>query len=114
MHLCFLPPGDALAMPDSPDQAEKRDCSTNLIPPPLPSLDVPPSPPWRHMQHDIDMDRKVSEAADNGEVLRYVAVMDGTTSKCRVELRNYLNSHPFAQLQVRQGWKRSPARFCSP
>jgi homoserine dehydrogenase len=53
-----------------------------------------------HHQHDAEMERKVSEAAENGEVLRYVAVMDGTTSKCRVELRKYLNSHPFAQLQV--------------
>jgi len=50
-------------------------------------------------EYDEEMEQRTSDAAANGEVLRYVAVMDGKTSKCRVELRNYLRSHPFAQLQ---------------
>eukprot|EP00192_Tetraselmis_astigmatica_P010513 CAMPEP_0117651296 /NCGR_PEP_ID=MMETSP0804-20121206/2015_1 /TAXON_ID=1074897 /ORGANISM="Tetraselmis astigmatica, Strain CCMP880" /LENGTH=368 /DNA_ID=CAMNT_0005457261 /DNA_START=591 /DNA_END=1697 /DNA_ORIENTATION=+ len=49
--------------------------------------------------YDDEMERRASEAAANGEVLRYVAVMDGKTSKCRVELRNYLRTHPFAHLE---------------
>jgi aspartokinase/homoserine dehydrogenase 1 len=44
------------------------------------------------------MARRAQDAADMGEVLRYVGVVDGSAGKCRVELRNYLRSHPFAQL----------------
>lgn len=51
-------------------------------------------------QYDAEMEKRAADAAENGEVLRYVAVMDGKTSKCRVELRNYLRSHPFAHLEV--------------
>lgn len=46
------------------------------------------------------MAKKAQDASEMGEVLRYVGVVDGSTGKCRVELRNYLRSHPFAQLQV--------------
>ncbi|XP_065881177.1 bifunctional aspartokinase/homoserine dehydrogenase 1, chloroplastic-like [Euphorbia lathyris] len=49
-------------------------------------------------QFDPDMDKKRREAEDDGEVLRYVGVVDVVKEEGRVELRSYKKDHPFAQL----------------
>ncbi|KAH7861608.1 hypothetical protein Vadar_028344 [Vaccinium darrowii] len=49
-------------------------------------------------QHDHDMAKKRQDAEDEGEVLRYVGVVDVANKKGTVELRRYKKDHPFAQL----------------
>jgi len=48
--------------------------------------------------YDDEMAAKAKEAADAGEVLRYVGVVDIANSKCAVELRRYPDNHAFATL----------------
>jgi bifunctional aspartokinase / homoserine dehydrogenase 1 len=40
-----------------------------------------------------------NEAAEAGELLRYVGIVAARTGKCSVELRRYKKSHPFGRLQ---------------
>ncbi|XP_058215015.1 bifunctional aspartokinase/homoserine dehydrogenase, chloroplastic-like [Rhododendron vialii] len=49
-------------------------------------------------QYDHDMSRKRKDAEDQGEVLRYVGVVDVANKKGTVELGRYKKDHPFAQL----------------
>ncbi|XP_059639992.1 bifunctional aspartokinase/homoserine dehydrogenase, chloroplastic-like [Cornus florida] len=49
-------------------------------------------------QFDQDMAKKLQDAEDAGEVLRYVGVVDVANQKGVVELGRYKNDHPFAQL----------------
>uniref|UniRef100_A0A061R1N3 Homoserine dehydrogenase n=1 Tax=Tetraselmis sp. GSL018 TaxID=582737 RepID=A0A061R1N3_9CHLO len=49
-------------------------------------------------EYDAEMAKKAEEAAANGEVLRYVGVVDIENKKCSVELRRYPNTHAFATL----------------
>lgn len=49
-------------------------------------------------QFDQDMAKKLHNAEDAGEALRYVGVVDVTNQKGVVELRRYKKDHPFAQL----------------
>lgn len=48
---------------------------------------------------DNDKTKLMEEAEANGEVLRYVGVVDVTNQKVAVELRKYKKSHPFAGTQ---------------
>jgi bifunctional aspartokinase / homoserine dehydrogenase 1 len=48
---------------------------------------------------DAALTAMATEAADAGELLRYVGVINATTGKCAVELRRYSKSHPFGRLQ---------------
>lgn len=38
------------------------------------------------------------EAAEKGELLKYVGIIDPETSSCRVELKSYPKDHPFARI----------------
>lgn len=49
-------------------------------------------------QYDQDLAKQRKEAEADGEVLRYVGVVDVVNQKGRVELRRYKKEHPFAQL----------------
>ncbi|KAF7153841.1 hypothetical protein RHSIM_Rhsim01G0004600 [Rhododendron simsii] len=49
-------------------------------------------------QYDHDMSKKRQDAKDQGEVLRYVGVVDVANKKGTVELGRYKKDHPFAQL----------------
>mmetsp|Transcript_94 Transcript_94/g.311 ORF Transcript_94/g.311 Transcript_94/m.311 type:complete len:930 (+) Transcript_94:104-2893(+) len=49
-------------------------------------------------EYDAEMAAKAEEAAAQGEVLRYVGVIDLKAGKCAVELRRYPKSHAFATL----------------
>ncbi|WCJ34826.1 Bifunctional aspartokinase/homoserine dehydrogenase chloroplastic [Euphorbia peplus] len=49
-------------------------------------------------QFDSNMDTERREAEDEGDVLRYVGVVDVAKEEGRVELRRYKKDHPFAQL----------------
>ncbi|KAI8570063.1 hypothetical protein RHMOL_Rhmol01G0003900 [Rhododendron molle] len=49
-------------------------------------------------QYDHDMSKKRQDAEDQGEVLRYVGVVDVANKKGTVELGRYKKDHPFAQL----------------
>mmetsp|Transcript_9342 Transcript_9342/g.23807 ORF Transcript_9342/g.23807 Transcript_9342/m.23807 type:complete len:369 (-) Transcript_9342:249-1355(-) len=71
----------------------------NLVPEPLRGVETAQEFLAQLPNHDAEMAKKAQDASEMGEVLRYVGVVDGSTGKCRVELRNYLRSHPFAQLQ---------------
>jgi aspartokinase/homoserine dehydrogenase 1 len=47
---------------------------------------------------DQEMSKKLQDAEDAGEVLRYVGVVDVVNQKGVVELQRYKKDHPFAQL----------------
>ncbi|XP_050216579.1 bifunctional aspartokinase/homoserine dehydrogenase 1, chloroplastic-like [Mercurialis annua] len=47
---------------------------------------------------DQDMAKERQEAEEDGDVLRYVGVVDVVRQEGRVELRRYKKDHPFAQL----------------
>ncbi|XP_059299475.1 bifunctional aspartokinase/homoserine dehydrogenase 1, chloroplastic-like [Lycium ferocissimum] len=47
---------------------------------------------------DQELSKQREEAEDEGEVLRYVGVVDVVNGKGAVELRRYTKEHPFAQL----------------
>ncbi|XP_075648465.1 bifunctional aspartokinase/homoserine dehydrogenase, chloroplastic-like [Castanea sativa] len=49
-------------------------------------------------QFDQEMSKKLQDAEDAGEVLRYVGVVDVVKQTGVVELRRYKKDHPFAQL----------------
>lgn len=48
---------------------------------------------------DAGLTAMATEAAEAGELLRYVGVVDARNGKCAVELRRYMKSHPFGRLQ---------------
>lgn len=48
---------------------------------------------------DSELTAMSNEAAQAGELLRYVGLVDAQTGKCSVELRKYSKSHPFGRLQ---------------
>ena len=49
--------------------------------------------------YDSQLTAMANEAADAGELLRYVGVINAQTKQCAVELRRYSKSHPFGRLQ---------------
>lgn len=49
--------------------------------------------------YDRNLTDMANEAASNGELLRYVGVVDAASGKCAVELRKYSKAHPFGRLQ---------------
>eukprot|EP00798_Chlamydomonas_sp_ICE-L_P005382 gene5382-5603_t len=48
--------------------------------------------------HDSDIAARATNAAANGEVIRYVGTVDMVAKKCSVSLVNCPKDHPFAQL----------------
>lgn len=53
----------------------------------------------RLSDYDGGLTAMANEAASNGELLRYVGVINAKTGQCAVELRRYKESHPFGRLQ---------------
>lgn len=49
--------------------------------------------------YDNELTAMANEAANAGELLRYVGVINAATGKCMVELRKYSKAHPFGRLQ---------------
>lgn len=49
--------------------------------------------------YDGELTVMANEAASNGELLRYVGIINARTGRCAVELRQYKESHPFGRLQ---------------
>lgn len=49
--------------------------------------------------YDKELTNMANEAANAGELLRYVGVVDAKSGKCAVELRKYQKAHPFGRLQ---------------
>eukprot|EP00245_Coleochaete_scutata_P002781 TRINITY_DN1388_c0_g2_i1.p1 TRINITY_DN1388_c0_g2~~TRINITY_DN1388_c0_g2_i1.p1 ORF type:complete len:427 (+),score=90.34 TRINITY_DN1388_c0_g2_i1:24-1283(+) len=70
----------------------------SLVPQPLQSLKSADEYMARLPEFDADIEAQRKEAESNGEVLRYVGVVDVLKNEGRVELRRYPKQHPFAQL----------------
>lgn len=49
--------------------------------------------------YDDELTKMAAQAKENGELLRYVGVIDAKKGECAVELRKYSTSHPFGRLQ---------------
>eukprot|EP00178_Gracilaria_changii_P025472 TRINITY_DN78473_c0_g1_i1.p1 TRINITY_DN78473_c0_g1~~TRINITY_DN78473_c0_g1_i1.p1 ORF type:complete len:961 (+),score=146.10 TRINITY_DN78473_c0_g1_i1:133-2883(+) len=50
-------------------------------------------------EFDSELTSMANEAKKEGELLRYVGVVDCKSKRCAVELRRYSKSHPFGRLQ---------------
>lgn len=50
-------------------------------------------------EYDEELTAMANEAAEAGELLRYVGVVNAQTGHCAVELRRYSKNHPFGRLQ---------------
>lgn len=72
----------------------------SLVPSALSSEDVSIEDFMKRLpDYDEELTAMANEAAEAGELLRYVGVVDAQNGKCSVELRRYLKSHPFGRLQ---------------
>jgi bifunctional aspartokinase / homoserine dehydrogenase 1 len=71
----------------------------SLVPGPLQSVATAGEYLSRLPDFDGEMEAKLRAAEADGEVLRYVGVVDAASGKGSVELRRYPRDHPFAQLQ---------------
>lgn len=72
----------------------------SLVPAELASDSISPAEFLERLpEYDSDLTALANEAAEAGELLRYVGVIDARAGKCAVELRRYKKSHPFGRLQ---------------
>lgn len=72
----------------------------SLVPDALAGDDVSPDEFLKHLpEYDSELTAMANEAAEAGELLRYVGLIDAKAGKCSVELRRYKQSHPFGRLQ---------------
>ena len=69
-----------------------------LLPLPL-LLTLHPPGPERTQAFDDEKADLIAKADANGEVLRFVGVVDVASGKCSVELKPYPKTHPFAGTQ---------------
>ncbi|KDD75490.1 homoserine dehydrogenase [Helicosporidium sp. ATCC 50920] len=70
----------------------------SLVPESMRSLASPQEFMSRLHEVDEEWEHRVREADERGEVLRYVGSYDGESGLCKVGLRSFLKSHPFASL----------------
>ena len=71
----------------------------NIVPVGLRSVATAQEFMSRLSEYDNEFDQMKNEALANGEVLRYVGVVDPLEGKCTVKIGRYPQSHPFAQLK---------------
>jgi homoserine dehydrogenase len=77
---------------------DSLDVLENIVPEALRSLESDEFMK-RLPEFDAYFEEMKKKAAANGNVLRYVGVVDVKSGKCTVELKEYAISHPFAALK---------------
>jgi len=81
-------------------KAELADVATeSLVPPALRDASLTPQTFMEQLsKFDEEIDARVREADEAGEVLRYVGSYDAESGVCQAGLRRYPKTHPFANL----------------
>ncbi|TFK95798.1 aspartate kinase homoserine dehydrogenase [Pterulicium gracile] len=81
---------------DKLDRGYASVATSSLIPEPLQSIDTGDEFVRRLPEFDAEFEKMRKEAEGNGEVIRYVGVIDVAAGKIEAKLERYSSTHPFA------------------